>query len=140
VASIPIKYLDADWSAAEVLTRKLLPPEAASDPSSLTNPAFGFSREGDFNSDGLKDKALVGVYRTKAGQTGTFLLVLTRQVSGKWQKVFLEKVPGTPGFSVLWSDGKAVRWYHCMECDTFAVLIPIETGYRIEWQHCCDKN
>jgi hypothetical protein len=140
IASIPIRRIDPEWSRAEALTRKLLPPEASSDPSSLENPAFGFSREGDFDGDGLRDKALVGVYRTRSGKMGRFLLIVTQRKPGPWQPTFLEKVPGDPGFSILWSDGRVLRWYQCMECDSYGVLVRTKEGYRVDWQSCCGNS
>jgi hypothetical protein len=106
-----------------------MPQEAASDPSSLADPAFGFCFDGDFNTDGRRDRAAVGVYQAHSGEQGRFLLVLTESTPGRWEKAFLGASPPEPGFSVLWRQRGGVIWAFCMECDTFVDLVWTGTGY-----------
>src|SRR6266487_3632511 len=76
-----------------------------------------FELRGDFNRDGRPDQAAVGVYETTTGQTGRFMLIVTRTDSGAWRLVFLEQLPGKPGFLALGRNRSRIAVMSCMDCD-----------------------
>ncbi len=139
VDSIPIHAIDTSWAKASVLTRHVLPPQAAA-PGEWTDTTYAFVREGDFDQDGRPDRAMVGVYQTKSGDVGRFLLVITQRAAGKWQKAFLATTPGEAGFSVLFPEGAGIGWSTCMECDSWAKLASTSRGYELENHSCCDMD
>lgn len=128
--TLPLRAIDSRWSKATLLHSGLMPLEAARDLSSLEDSAFGFCFEGDFNADGRRDRVAVGVYETQKGEQGRFLLILTQRPGDHWEKAFLSAAPPDPGFSVLWlAPGAVLRWSFCMECDSWAELEWVDTGY-----------
>jgi hypothetical protein len=132
VVGVPISELSSDWTLATVLRTELLPPEAASDPSSLVNDNVDFVLDGDFNVDGNPDRAAVGVYRRDDGVEGNFVLILTNE-EGKWTKAFLLQAPGKPGFLVLRVNAEGVlSASDCMECDGWRALRWYEDHY--DWE------
>ncbi len=127
IESIPVAVIDPSWSLAEALSKEAIPPEEMIDFQKNYEPyGYSFSKAGDFNLDGKRDKALVGIYQDKSGGVGRFLLILTESQKNKWVKSFLYKYPGKAGFSILrLKDGK-LGWYFCLDCDDFS---------SIEWEN-----
>jgi hypothetical protein len=128
IATLPVARIDPTWSRATVLTLSLLPRRAEEDLWADT-PHGGFVCEGDFNRDGRKDRAFAGIYETKSGGFGRFLLILTESTPGRWEKAFLDAEPGEAGFSVLWPVGGGLGWSFCPACDTWTHLVWADTGY-----------
>lgn len=116
IQSIPVKQLDKTWVKASPLTKEKLSEDAVLRLGG--EPSYQFEVEADFNKDGRRDRAMVGVYEDASGAKGRFLLILTEEGRGAWKKAFLEKVPGDPGFSVLvYEEGGSLGWVDCFECD-----------------------
>ncbi len=135
ILSVPVNLVDSSWSKATVLTRDLMPPQAHDDPGALAETGtFGFSFDGDFNGDGRRDRAVVGVYRTRACEQGRFLLILTEIRPDHWQRTFLRAVPGDPGFSLLSRErAGGLGWWSCMQCDNWAELVWANTTYVLKF-------
>ena len=115
------------WERFSVLNEAMLPAQAKPDLAWMKKEGLSFTREGDFNRNGRRDRAVVGVYVDTAGRLGRFLLVL-EQNGGRWRKAFLSTDPGEPGFSVL-SGRNEVYWSPCMECDIGSRLKPRANTY-----------
>lgn len=109
------------WQKLSVLTYAMLPPAATSDVGWMRKERFGFEKEGDFNRNGRRDRAVAGVYLDTDGRSGRFLLVVEQQ-QGRWVKTFLHTDPGEPGFSVITGPPGQVHWGPCMECDVGSIL------------------
>jgi hypothetical protein len=111
-----------------------MPPQANDDPGVLADTTtFGFCFDGDFNRDGRRDRAAVGVYQTHAGEQGRFLVVLTETSPDRWHKTFLRTVPGSPGFGLLSLERSGgLGWWSCMECDNWAELVWVDTAYILK--------
>jgi hypothetical protein len=123
VQGIPVTSLDQSWILARCLTKKDIPQKEMKGFKKYDEPlGLSFEKKGDFNGDGTPDRAVVGVYKDKDGNTGRFLLVLTRR-QNKWVKSVLFKRPGRPGFSILSkSTKKGLSWDFCMECDDLSYI------------------
>jgi hypothetical protein len=117
VAGLALTQIDSTWVRAQVLSMRMLPSEAAADRALLERRGQGFERSGDFNGDGRPDRALVGVYETRSGEGGRFLLILTRTAAGTWEKAFLAAMPGEARFSILGQSGRQLAWWFCLDCD-----------------------
>jgi len=153
IEGIPVNQIDENWSKILVLTDKnftgsldfskipFLDKKEKEEVANMKKYGFDFSREGDFNKDGIKDKALVGVYQDKLGQLGNFLLVITERTSKKWCKDFLVKIPSEKLaetrfclFSAL--SGRKhdlVQWSSCMGCDIYYILTWKNGQYTLEY-------
>lgn len=118
------------WEKFSVLSYATLPPVAQSDVGWMKKEGFGFEKEGDFNRNGRRDRAVAGVYRDKAGRSGRFLLVVEQQ-QGKWVKTFLHTEPGEPGFSIITGPPGRVHWGPCLECDVGSILRPRGKTYAL---------
>lgn len=128
IESIPVSLVNRNWVKASVLSERKLSAEAKRYFAWMRTQAdFGdirsstFLIDGDFNKDGVKDRAIVGTYQGKSGQLGRFLLILTQNETG-WNVAHLETTPGNPGFSVLYMSGGSIVWTSCFECDDGVVL------------------
>ena len=89
--------------------------------------------DGDYNRDGRRDRAAVGVYQTRAGKQGRFLLIVTETSADRWQKTFLRAEPGDPGFSLLSLEPAGrLGWWSCMECDNWTELVWADTAYVLK--------
>ncbi|MEE9478628.1 MAG: hypothetical protein V3V71_18425 [Roseateles sp.] len=123
---------------AEALSKDAIPPEEIMDFEKHHEPhGYSFSKEGDFNADGKKDRALVGIYKDKFGNTGRFLLILTESSKKRWVKSFLYKSPGRAGFSILARERGYLAWYFCMECDVFSFVKWEHGTYVVVPFECC---
>jgi len=123
IQGLGLRQIDSNWTAALVLTPRVMPPEAAQSLSAVTNSSVRFELDGDLNHDGLADRVLVGVYRNNSDIVGRFFLVLTRRPGG-WERADLLSMPGEAGFSVLTQHADTIGWWMCMECDD---------GFMIAW-------
>jgi hypothetical protein len=133
ILALPISRLDSSWAQATVLTREMMPRQARADPGVLGETTFGFCLNGDFNADGLGDRAAVGVYRTRAGVQGRFLMIITAIGPDRWQKAFLHSMPGDPGFSILSLDRTGgLGWWTCMKCDSWSELAWADSQYVLK--------
>jgi hypothetical protein len=122
------RELHPKWQKFSVLSEAVLPGRAKSDLPWMRKEGLAFTREGDFNRNGRRDRAVVGVYVDTAGRSGRFLLVL-EQNGGGWRKAFLSIDPGKAGFSVLSGRGDEVYWSPCMECGIGSRLKPRGSTY-----------
>jgi hypothetical protein len=137
IEGIPVAQIDPDWIRASMLGRQALPPEALSQPGLLPDSTINFVQDGDFNDDDVADRAIVGVYETRTGTRGSFLLILTRS-GGQWQRSFLHKSESKPGFLVLQNDTAGITVWSCMECDSYAQLRWNGKAYELIEEACCD--
>jgi len=133
ILSIPISEIDPSWSFADPLSKKdAVPPEELDDfERNYESDGFSFSKDGDFNADGKRDRAVVGVYKDKSGQTGRFLLILTEVQRNKWVKSFLHKNPGEARFSILRVEDGHLVWYFCMGCDIYSPVKWEKGRYKV---------
>lgn len=133
ILSLPVSRLDSNWAKATVLTPGMMPRQARADPGVLADTTFGFCLNGDFNRDGRRDRAAVGVYRTRAGAQGRFLLINTQINPDRWQKSFLHVMPGDPGFSILSLDRTGgLSWWTCLKCDNWSELVWADSQYVVK--------
>jgi hypothetical protein len=137
VEGIPVRELDRDWVAASVLKAAALPGEASAAGESVEEHDAAFEVSQDFDRDGRRDKALVGVYKTGAGQLGRFLLVLSTGKGGKWSKRALFKQSGEAGFSALWQQRGQLIWAFCMDCDSLCEVTPRRGVWKLKCESCC---
>ena len=137
VAGVRLSAIDTSWAAASVLTQEMLPPEAATDRYVPVRSSAPFSRVGDFDGDGVQDKAVVGVYRTHDGEAGRFLAIFS-DVSGDphLTGLFTDSFAG-PGFSHVSWDTYGLRWWYCMNCDSWAEITWNGEKYTRESHTCC---
>jgi len=133
---IPVRDLDRSWVAASPLRESDLSPEAALPGESLKDHQAAFELEGDFNGDGKGDKALVGVYRTAAGEEGAFLLLLKEDTRRRWVKNRLFKAAGAD-FTALVAKGNDLTWVFCFECDGYC---SVERRWWRGWRVDCGEE
>jgi len=124
VEGIPLHTIDSTWVAAQALTPASMPPAWRCQSRQTDDPTLAFALSADFNRDGLRDRALVGVYRTSAAVEGQFLLIVTQRTRGRWEVAELFTIPGQAGFSVLSYYNNTIAWWMCLECDD---------GLRVAW-------
>ena len=117
IRGIPLHQLDSSWNLASELTSESVPKELLYDNGTdiMKENGVSFSRSGDFNHDGVEDLALIGVYQNETGKQGSFILILTKDTAGNWQKSFLENL-GEPNFATLSKNDPMEIWF-CMYCD-----------------------
>jgi hypothetical protein len=133
ILDIPVSKLDPAWEVASLVNEANLPKDAKDDLARATDPHFRFVLEGDFNRDKRPDRVVVGVYRTRGGDEGQFLLILTDAGSKKWEVSYLSKYPGSPGPSLLYHSPDALTWVPCTACDVWADVSWKRGRYRTEW-------
>jgi len=135
VLGLSIRDLDSSWARGMVLSPSVLPARAAED--SVTRPSenFGYGLAGDFNKDGRPDSAVVGVYRSRTGSKGRFVLLVTRSARG-WEKAFSAGMTGPTDVTFLARGaGDTLVWNDCVECDAPAVRIYWSgTRYVAKWK------
>jgi len=122
------RELHPKWEKFSILSNAALPAKAKPDLEWMRKHGLAFTREGDFNGNGLRDRAVTGVYLDAAGRSGRFLLVL-EQNRGRRRKAFLSTDPGEPGFSILSGRGQELYWGPCMECDIGSRVEPRGKSY-----------
>lgn len=120
IEGIPVEQIDPRWTKALLLKKELLPDEGQAYLDRLVPHGKDlFERVGDFNADGILDKAVVGVYADDGGQFGRFFLILTQTATGGWKKAFVLRwgaLPDVPGFSKLMAAKLAIRGGYSGAC------------------------
>ena len=101
IAGLPIRKIDPSWVRASALRDLEMPREAEVRGESVTDHGGSFSLRHDFDSDGVAETAIVGVYSDQAGETGRFLLILSDSATHRSRLRAKFMVPGEPGFSFL---------------------------------------
>jgi hypothetical protein len=124
IRGVPVRELDSSWRLASELRKEAIPSELLFEWGTdiMQESGLSFSHHGDFNNDGVEDLVLVGVYQNKSNERGSFVLILSKDHKGRWQKSFLEYL-GKPGFTALDNKAGQVRVWFCMECDYGVSLI-----------------
>ena len=142
IEGIPVRQLDSTWTAATALSSVNPPPGALDTTGTFRMLGARFATEGDFNRDGRPDRALVGTYRTRRGEEGRFVAILTRADAGTWQRAWIHTLPGAPAFSALIDGprGNEPTWIECMECDTSTDIRWRGTRYEAIVHSCCDDD
>lgn len=136
VESIPVKDLDRTWVAASPLREERLGAGAREPGESLKDNDAAFQLEGDFNRDGKRDRAVVGVYRTATGATGGFLLILGRDGGDRWKKRALFKNPEGRFSALTATSAGQLAWAFCFECDGVCIVKPSWRGWKLD----CDSE
>jgi hypothetical protein len=115
---IPINKIDPTWTLASQLKKEAIPHEVLFEDGqdSMASCGIDFMQKGDFNNDKIEDLALVGVFQNLKKQQGMFLLILTKNKNGFWEKAFLHSWLGKPGFLGLQGDGHHLALWYCMQC------------------------
>ncbi len=121
IRGIPVKHLDSSWSLASEISKEAISENVLYENGLdlVEELKLSFSILGDFNNDGVEDLALIGLYENSNGKRGTFLLVLSREKSGKWKKSFLE----TRGRFAAFTEKEQIIVFFCMGCDFGAYLL-----------------
>jgi hypothetical protein len=134
IRGIPVGNLDASWARVSVLHKDVIPRrflfEGGSDIMAACK--LEFNRSGDFDHDGIEDDALVGVYESKTGTRGEFILIVTKRHGG-WEKIFIESWPGKSGFLALAQHGRNLVVWDCMECDSASELAWDKGARKFYW-------
>lgn len=139
IEGLSLAALDPSWVAASALREDMFPSEARKKGESVAEHGAHLALAADLDGDRQEEKALVGVYRDKAGSLGRFLLVLARDQRGRLQKKALFAEPGVPGFSaLLWREG-TLAWVFCMECDSKCVVAYKRRALALECESCCKE-
>lgn len=132
VAGVPIASLDQNWKAADALASV-----GARVPKGNGAPDWkpAFESYGDFNSDGYRDRALVGIYRTHDNRVGEFLLILSEDPGGSWTPSgLLQSDTQGPETTVLVQKDGSLNWIFCNgPCDFGAKVVWTGKRFDLDW-------
>ena len=122
VRGIPVAQIRPNWCKATEFTRELMPTKEMEEEGSdklMHEVGLSFSVTGGFDGSRMKQAALVGVYRTCGGETGSFLLIVDE---GTNKVRFVDTTSGKNQFAVLSAYKDSITLSNCMECDAGAIL------------------
>lgn len=123
VWGIPVADLDSSWQRASAFAKSAIPSAAWRHyRDEMTEHNAAFERIDDFNSDGIPDVAVAGVFKRHDGEVGTFLLILTASAESSWRKVFLATYPRAMGFLAFSQEGRQLVVFSCLYCDGVETL------------------
>ena len=118
VEGIPIAELHPDWVKASALRDAELPHGAQEEGWRLADVGFALAVDADLDGDGVRERAVVGVFQHRSGAKGRFLLILGRKLWGTgWVKRALFSGEGEPGFSAVGFFEGCFLWVTCFACD-----------------------
>lgn len=139
---IPIKKIDPTWALASQLKKDAIPHDVLfkDGKDTMASEGIDFIQKGDFNNDKIEDIALVGVFKGINNQQGNFVLILTKNKHGSWEKAFLENFSGNPGFLGLQGDGRHLVLWSCMRCGGFSDIIWDEKLKTYQIQNSADAS
>ena len=138
IEGLPVEQLQRAWTQASVLQSSMLPPEAGAPGESVADHDAALSIETDLDGDGRRERAVVGVFETRTGQTGRFLLILGRaSAKTAWRKRAVFTIAGPPGFSAIAMRNGHIQWVTCFECDTGCEVTRRSGRFRLRCYSCC---
>lgn len=140
VEGLPLAAVDSTWTDASVLREEMFPPEARQKGESVADHGGHLSLAVDLDGDRRPERAVVGVYRDRAGVTGRFLLILDSDSQGRPRKKALFAEPGSPGFSALFLWDKKLHWAFCMECDSTCAIVKERANWTLDCESCCEEH
>jgi hypothetical protein len=120
--------IDPDWAKITMFSYAAMPAEAKADFGWMRRQGFTFQVDQYFKRPGLEDRELCGVYETRGGKRGRFVLVLERKHGSLWKLAYVRKVPDGPTFSVFLRTRKALYWGTCMQCSGEFERLAIKKG------------
>ena len=129
IDSVPVTAIDSSWSLATPLDVSMLPQHDSTGIFAVSD-SVGFRFDGDFNHDGVLDRARVGVYRDTEGNEGSFILILTRR-GDRWARAFVGTEEGEPRLTVLVNDPSGLIWAECMSCGRWRPIFWAEGQYQL---------
>ena len=119
-----VAVLAPELGAASVLTMQDLTDEQIDNIG--TETGLGWRFNGDFNSDGQPDLALLGSYRRAEGR-GSFVLFASRQATA-WRRSGLVQFPRPLIIGRAYNDALFV-WF-CTGCDSGGRIVWTSAGYE----------
>jgi len=137
VEGIALRDLDRDWLRASVLRAADLPATASDPGESVEDHAFSLALQADFDGDGEPERVVVGVFQSKSGAMGRFLLILGKSKTGSWTKRALFAHSGTAGFSAIRMEDGRLVWVTCFECDSACEVAYRWWRFRLRCTSCC---
>lgn len=138
IEGLPVEQLQSAWTRASVLRSSMLPAEAGAPGESVADHDAALSIETDLDGDGRPERAVVGVFETRTGQTGRFLLILGRaRAKVAWRKRAVFTIVGPPGFSAVDMRDGHLHWLTCFECDTGCEVTRRSGRFRLRCYSCC---
>ncbi|MGH8084961.1 MAG: hypothetical protein ACREPV_06770 [Lysobacter sp.] len=118
VRGIDVGRFDPTWDRVSALEAKALEGRiSAEELARYLDSELSFALKGDLDDDGTPEDVFVGVFSTRNGERGRFV-VITR--NGQLLQHFAQT--GAAGFSALLKYEDGVRWYKCMECGEFELI------------------
>ena len=138
VEGIPVRDLDREWVRASAISASDLPPEARQRGESPEEHGFSLALEADLDGDGRPERAVVGVFQARSGETGRFLLILGKsETGGEWVKRAVFSHEGAAGFSAIAVKDGRLQWVTCFECDTGCEVLRSGRRFRVRCYSCC---
>jgi len=138
VEGVPLRDIDRKWLRASALRAADLPAEAAEKGETPEAYGFALALEADLDGDGSLERAVVGVFQTRSGEVGRFLLILGRSgPTAPWTKRALFSETGAAGFSALAMKNTTLLWVTCFECDTGCGVVYRWWRFRLQCYSCC---
>jgi hypothetical protein len=122
VLGIAVSALDSTWATASLLQHAGIISDSGANAfadSSVRVPYL----EADLDRDGRPERVYAGVFRTRDGKKGSFVIVVSPQ-NGHWINRHVTSMTGggdltfvrrVPGDTIVWSD--------CLQCDAAAAYI-----------------
>lgn len=132
VEGVPVRTLNRDWHRASAISPLDLPAPAKQAGERPEDYGLSFSIDADLDGDSLDERAVVGVYETRRGEIGRFLLILGRLKGAKsWRKKALFSLKDPAPFSAVESECGTLRWHGCLECDDVCDVIRSGAGFQL---------
>jgi len=119
IRGIPIARINPTWCKATEFRNDLFPPEAM--PYLTHRGGLGgnlaFSVDGSFDGSKTRQTALIGVYESCAGKTGSFLLVLANPPGKPAAVRYVHDMPDVQFGMLGVQADSTIQVFHCLECD-----------------------
>jgi hypothetical protein len=105
----------------------------------LEDVGFSLALEADLDGDGIPERAVVGVFETRSGTKGYFLLILGKSTtSSAWKKrALFASEQGGPRFSAVAVKDGRLMWQTCFACDIGCVVEYRWWRFRLKCFSCC---
>lgn len=135
IAGIHVSALHETW----VRVSPIRAEDAVHDAEGMKKNDWHRDLETDLDGDGVRERALTGVYADNRGKTGSFLLLLKKK-GDAWRKWAVYSFQGEPRISFVGDGSYGIEWVWCMECDSFSCLIAKNKPLKLECTSCCEVD
>ncbi len=128
IKGIPVSQIMPDWKYATLIDKIYLKKRLSADQfRDISQSNLKFNVQASLVNTPNDDTFVVGVYEALSGEKGRFIAIFR---NSEFIKLFTDAE--SSGYSSIYLEGNQIRWYKCMECSNFDLILWSGSDYILQ--------